>query len=526
MPLDKYYQRYADELRAESKTSAEVTSLLKNAAWIVEHPKSREYFDRSVALDTLITAVSAGVSKSPSGESPRKYAVVLTTGSFDPVHNGHVEMMSKSKESIEDAGYDVLAGVMSTGHDDYVRKRKNGPGQNAFARGLATRDFLKSHKDNVTGWLLFDQWESMVAPGAVNFTTVIDWVKTQVGYAVPNEQDQVTVFYVFGEDNASFAHALVEQDRVIPVIVQRKGYDMPSEVSEHVSQGKVLYVEADNGLSSTAIRKANLHNRPFVIRKDARWASTYLSELMGSESYEHRVSVFSKNLIRTFENVFGRNVGIMELDVQEQIESTVEYLSKNYDQETQFISADKYLTGKGISQVQCSRVFVVGTEQRQANYLRVAENEETSANVPYVFIDDDIATGYTVREMRKSFNIIDTVSMLNVMMPYGIKDIVDERDFLIGAENGGLLCESAHGTMRFPYVFPYVNVNTRAKIPVDDVKNFSATIWKLNQGFYKDTGVLVGDVSNNAFMIAAGATAEETVEGYCARMVSLLGEQL
>lgn len=517
--LDSYYQRYADELTSEGVDSSQVDEAVKGAGWVDEKGiDTRNFFDRSVANDVFLSKVKENYTA--HADRTNAFAVVLSTGSYDPVHNGHVEMMSKAKAAVEEQGFSVLAGVMSAGHDGYVREQKNGPGDNAFTRGMFIEQFLSAHKDNVSGWLVHDGWESMVAPLPVNFTTVIDWVRAQLSYL--DLADEVRVFYVFGEDNMSFAHPLVKQRGVLPVIVQRQGYEMSPRVAEYVVTYEALYVESHNNLSSTTIREAKLNTSPYVIRKDAGFATSYLKDSVGSE-YEQRVDAFSTELHNVFTEVFDDNVHVIGLDVADQLKSTTDFLSTNFDPSTRFLSADKYLTGENIERIQCSRVFTVNTSQKHAGYLRVQGDAGYDQNRPYVFIDDDIATGYTVEELKKKYLISGAVSMLNVIMPYGVKDIVDERDFLIGAKHGGLVCESSNGVMRFPYVFPYVNLHTRAKVPMNKIKAFSATIWELNRRFYRGTGLTFGQLKNNDFALHSGVPSSALVEGYCERMRDLLG---
>ena len=53
-----------------------------------------------------------------AGERP---VVLLATGGFCPVHEGHLAMMQAARAAATNAGFTVIGGYLSPGHDDYVR---------------------------------------------------------------------------------------------------------------------------------------------------------------------------------------------------------------------------------------------------------------------------------------------------------------------------------------------------------------------------------------------------------------------
>lgn len=65
-------------------------------------------------------------------------------------------------------------------------------------------------------------------------------------------------------------------------------------------------------------------------------------------------------------------------------------------------------------------------------------------------------------------------------------DMVDLRDFIFGAKDGGLVIELPNRQLaRAPYSLPYISLITRASIPPSAEMNFSKAIWKLNHDFFK-----------------------------------------
>ena len=70
-----------------------------------------------------------------------------------------------------------------------------------------------------------------------------------------------------------------------------------------------------------------------------------------------------------------------------------------------------------------------------------------------------------------------------------IFDIVDFRDFIIGASSGGLVVRLPNKEVaRAPYMLPYVSLKSRASIPAIKEMEMSIKIWELNKEFYKKIG--------------------------------------
>ena len=52
-----------------------------------------------------------------------KLCVLVTTGAMNPVHRGHVHMLSAARTTIEAEGWHVLAGFISPSHELYVKPK-------------------------------------------------------------------------------------------------------------------------------------------------------------------------------------------------------------------------------------------------------------------------------------------------------------------------------------------------------------------------------------------------------------------
>ena len=84
---------------------------------------------------------------------------------------------------------------------------------------------------------------------------------------------------------------------------------------------------------------------------------------------------------------------------------------------------------------------------------------------------------------------IEQIFLLASMGNEKIFDIVDLRDFIIGAENGGLVVRLPNEKIaRSPYMLPYVSLKTRATISASKEMEFSIKLWEINKEFYQKIG--------------------------------------
>ena len=109
----------------------------------------------------------------------------------------------------------------------------------------------------------------------------------------------------------------------------------------------------------------------------------------------------------------------------------------------------------------------------------------------YILVDDDSISGNTIRFVKQllpeSIHIKDVFLMSSCLVEKPV-DVVDCRDFLIGAMNSGLMVTLSGKTIRVPYIKPYVSLKTRASIPVENEIDFTRRILELNKQFYRTIG--------------------------------------
>ncbi len=399
--------------------------------------------------------------------------VLLATGGFCPVHAGHLEMMERARTAVERAGFSVVGGYLSPGHDAYLRA-KCGP------LSIPAQERLQQCAVAVAGsdWLSVDPWESMHRRVAVNYTDVTARLQA---YLRAHVDSRIEVLYVCGGDNARFAYAFTEQGRC--VVVNRSGAEAEFErwrarLAGHPS---VIWVEGGGRLaSSSALRRSPpapaLRARLVVRVEDQRAVRT-----LGLSSLRE----FQQPLLALLARY--ATVRIAPLDARALPADT--------------ISLDPMLPGR--HNLAISRLFAPGGYEALGHVARpgTAPLGEQAALIPpgrYVLRDDDSMTGGTVAAVRGVLPSSVTIAAVDVALTHEAgEDVVDARDFLLGSDDGGLVLQLPGGGIgRAPYVLPYVDPFARASISAS--RQLSIAVWELNAHVFEPTQLRVRDLPRAA----------------------------
>jgi hypothetical protein len=209
---------------------------------------------------------------------------------------------------------------------------------------------------------------------------------------------------------------------------------------------------------------------------------------------------------------------------------------EKFQTEKPFISLDCFLETE--HKLELTRVFNASETQKfsklHTNRTGTAPIEEQLLTIPegvYDLVDDDIATGATMNTVASLLNQhgIQVGDFRCLLESYGeeIYDVLDMRDFVLGARNGGLTVRTISGeTTRAMYAVPYVNLVTRAKMNPVKAIAFSLEVWKMNHSIYRDSELTVGDISDNQDYSLFGFSKDMTVEDLCAHHIGLLSKVL
>ena len=418
--------------------------------------------------------------------------VLLTTGSFAPFHEGHAAMVEAAEKFCLEQGWDVVGSYFSPSHDLYVSNKDGGRcgAYPAAWRVDQIREFLRQ-RPNKTGIDQFvDPWESLIAPRALNFTTVIRHLQQ---YFEHHWGEKVKVLYVFGADNAAFAQAFDQQDSyAASLCVGRPGSSPPS---------LGYFTPLDHIGSSTAIRRQAEQETQvlpatgcYFLRNEHSWALSHWEGYVEGDVLEKAWNIFAQSIEMILRQSFDSHPGYehpqswQTLDLADQ-----RNWAEHQAEKGALISLDPCLDGlKNITQWPYSRYFSVCDDQSSPleRGVRPAKALPSSLPVQADLIDDDAVSGQSIAYARhelqgKGVDIQNVHLLLEKYAKDVMFDVVDLRDFLLGSKEGGLVIKMGETVTRVPYAFPYVDLEQRARLPRGAFLQSSREIWKASEQFFK-----------------------------------------
>jgi nicotinic acid mononucleotide adenylyltransferase len=427
-------------------------------------------------------------------------AVLLSTGGFCPVHAGHLAMMESAREAAVAAGFDVIAGYLSPGHDDYLRMKC---GDAAIPASVRIEQCAAAVKPS--GWMLVDPWEALHRRVSVNYTDVTARLRA---YLRAHVDPRVEVLYVAGGDNARFALAFTHDGGC--VVVQRPGAEgeLTRWRERLAGHPRILWARGDSPLASKRLRaplwRAPSRGRLLVRLEDARIVATLgLPGVAGVAG----VGGFQAELLA----LLRRHVDVRTVPLRVPEEGR------------DVISLDSMLPATHTLAV--SRLFALGGNHELGHVARPGSPPlaEQAAAIPpgrYVLRDDDTFTGGTLRAARALLppGVVIEETRLAIVHDEG-EEVADSRDFLLGADEGGLVVALPGDRVgRAPYLLPYVDPSARCGLPPEAAHPFSRAVWELNARTFARTGLRVRDLPAPAratFEGVAGTGSERTLEEVC-----------
>lgn len=492
MENNKYLEKILkDEYYSEVyKKYLNIDTVIK-AGFILDDFELDEEFYNLDFLTTPVSKIIENLNKTKSNNP----VVLLTTGGFDPIHDGHLYMMEFAKKTLEKNGYDVVGGYFSPSHDSYVSTKpycKTSSSQ----RVALCQEIVKD-----SNWLMIDPWESMYVKTYINFTDIIKRLEL---YLKKHVNLNIQVAYVFGGDNSEFMYCF--ENKGIGICVEREGHSKIFDEMKKKFTGKNNFFINNKSIVSTyssrTIRKRDAYkvtekdycidDGDYVIRDEGLIPLNNYKKIIDENVLENARINFLEKLKKLFSDCFENKLTIKTIDMQKQLE-----IAQNVLQNKNTISLDTYY--KGVYNIETSRLFDISDVQKK--YIKLIgrigfdEIEEQINRIDkgnYILVDDDSATGKTIREVMsllpEEINIEQIYLLANIFNEK-IFDIVDFRDFIIGAESGGLVVRLPNEEVaRAPYMLPYVSLKSRATISSEKEMQMSIKLWKLNKEFYQKIG--------------------------------------
>lgn len=467
--------------------------------------------------------------------------VLLGTGSYAPAHAGHFAMLAAAQAALEAHGHPVLAVYLSPSHDLYVAGKDGGrcaayPGP---LRVDLLRTWLQAHPPAGEAPWLVCPWEALLAQRATNFTTVRRrlqaYLTQHLGVAVP-------VVYAFGADNAAFAEAFRDAPAPACVTVGRHG---------RRGQGIGLFAPLDHAGSSTAVRDGTLDGADTVLARAAAPEGTYFLRDEGCFAWQAFArgentpalcadawATFVDTVEATLQAAFATGGPAARPDTWARLDAATQQAQvqawvaqgRVATPPFQMVSLDPVMARAvpGVTHLPLSRLFAVADHQARARDWTTRPGHAALVAVregmPVVLIDDDQATGATLKRgasllERQHVRVVEA----RVLTPPDARvfDVVDARDFLPGTADGGLVVQSPAGSaVRVPYLAPFVDLSTRARLPAGTAWHVSRTLWGAARTFFAalPTPIALQDLAPaaQAGWLAQGWAPETSLEALCA----------
>ncbi len=506
----------------------------------------------------LVTPVQKIIDNLKEVTSP---VVLVSTGGFSPVHNGHLTMMGIAKEEVERQGGTVVGGYLVPDHDEYIKKKCGAEWIPAHERVAWSAEAVKK-----SSWLMVDPWAASYAPQELNCTSIILRLEKYLAQHV-RSLSPIRIVFVCGSDNSGLADAFIRRGGC--VIVPRPASAPTSKRSlARYAEGRALSPSRECfEVSSTKIRGGSYAKLPDSIReqvcaffsqkKEHRKLSLYLRDeqidgaLFGMplveeerRAREELMRSLQKGLLDMLNgiNLF-TSVSVQRFSVGDQLKA----LSHSGAVKSELtISIDECF--KGEYQIGVSRAFnFPGGERQQSLVPRpgtasLSKQIERIPSGEYVLIEDDIATGQTIRAIKSmlperiklkkivalaQYSIASPLNTVEGDVASELSDIGDVRDFIVGSKSGGLVVQLPSGELaRAPYMLPYVQLSQRMSIPRVMERRLSRLIWLLNKRLYrklkKTFRIKDCDEAFKTFARYLGFQDEMPVEDFCQWHVEVL----
>ncbi len=498
---------------------------------VFSHQKVAQVGIPTRKLDTLL-------GKSSNSAKPK--VVLLSTGAFAHAHFGHIHMMEQAKKAVEQSGKIVVGGFLSPSHQDYI-SYKLGSIAPLFSieERLAALRLLTDESD----WLDVALTESLYRKTSVNFTDIIESLQIYLGELYPTES--IEVIYVFGSDNAKFCYAFAHLGSAI--CVQRDTFHEEWQTYQQLfkTNHRILFTNAIIPYSTYASSKnrtvkSETPATPKLVKKHKtlllRDDRDYLLEkwpIGNTTQLKTTLDLFHQRLTQLLEEALSKDETfswqVIKNPMNEQKKKLAELMRNQL-----VINLDECTQGSHALRV--SRLFSLFDSQTKPLKLVATPGSESIekqlAQIPagkYQLTDDDISTGFTTTQARKLLEAtehhISEVTSLSTN-DASVHEVLDLRDFLVGAPASGLVIELSDNKYRVPYLWPYVNISRRGSLPFLASFEFSKQIWQANAAFFKAVAPTMTlseiDPYRAEIFYFFGFTAQTTIVELCLKHVQLL----
>lgn len=409
-------------------------------------------------------------------KKPNKYCVLVTTGSFAPIHSGHVDMMLAAQQQMENKGYTVLGGYFCPDHDAYITEKLGDEAMNIHERVKQIELLIRPYTHFTA-----DPWMGLYCNADVNFTVVIDrlkkYIKQNLHWTFFNKNIDIEIVFVCGEDRINFASTFMLKGRC--VVVRRSknmdamltyfkyivGLDKPNDFYDRV----LFDTDNTNYESSTNIRNSKhkkFEKKRLILRYDSREDKNLNEAIIALlKKYYYDVKLYDiAEQEKRFEKL-KQNLNIISLDPLMKGDVNIE-MSREYD----------YYGFKFLGYVKRPNESDRLDFYRDSIYTYLYKLN-FDKNKEYWLFDDDICGGSAItfiRHILEETMEVKIAGVITFIKANESEEVMDIRDLIIGHPLGGLVVNNS----RVPYIHPYVDSYIRASI--NNPTEFSKAIQFIN----------------------------------------------
>jgi len=203
--------------------------------------------------EEALVKLEANLKSLPEGKIP---LVLVSTGSYCPVHRQHISMFEEARAKLNTIGnYHVVAGFLSPSHDSYVGYKLIGPN---FVSGYERAKMIEigvAHSQ----WISVHRWEikqSMFIDFPYVIKAISDYIRNKYK---DTPYSKIQVSYLCGADHAERCNLTGIKPYGV-IIMARPGSERAIELYGKSQWVYIVDTRPDDA-SSTLVRKKNTSRR-------------------------------------------------------------------------------------------------------------------------------------------------------------------------------------------------------------------------------------------------------------------------
>lgn len=479
---DKFYLAYY--LQTLSQERLRAAGYIENASVSHDEKKQTQW--------SILPLLKIGKELHDVQTEKKELIVLLSTGGFYPIHQGHFFMMSKAKKALELEGKKVIGGFFSPSHQNYIRSK-------FYAKNYTQREHIDLLAQSVANhpWLDIWLWEYLENKEPINFTDVIIRLEFELAKHLKTTLP-VKVAYVFGGDNATFSYAFLE--RGTGICLSRPGaekiFDQVRKDPLFLGKNNIYFLnEGSLAFASAAIRKKNTFSekngcKTIHLREDDLFYQLWLKKKSPGDLIRKK-NQFLEQFAHTLKTAYSREANEFSIQIKSSSHQALE-IKKLFPDKT-ILSVDPCYVAE--FNLGVSRYFRFGLPEIKLGFSARPEEQSLTQQLlslpkqSYCLVDDDCFTGKTIEFIKKILHKEHIVEEIYVsttgQAKNEIAEIIDLRDFIVGSYYGGLVALLPNKKIaRVPYIYPFVLPSLRYHCPAEANFSLSLEIWKSNSEFF------------------------------------------